>query len=193
MTDHAKEASKKLLYNCKDVGSAPYGEYWRKIKSIFVLQLLSNKRVQSFRWIREEETALLVNKVRQASGAVDLSAMFATFTNDGIARAAFGKKYSESENGNKFLRVMTDLMEFLGVINIGDFMPWLDWIGCLNGFYNRLDNTAKQMDDVLECLIQEHLDPNDQHSPDFVDILIQICHEDASIQRDSIKPLLLVI
>ncbi|KAL1561020.1 unspecific monooxygenase [Salvia divinorum] len=216
------KASKKLLYNCKDVGSAPYGEYWRHIKSIFVLQLLNNKRVQSFpsaytvgnkgynyfsillriaaltacvvsafrsasipespsdlrvctllssssrfskdgetltqisNLKREEETALLVNKVREASGAVDLSAMFATFTNDGIARAALGKKYSESENGKKFLCAMTDLMEFLGVINIGDFMP---------------------------------IERRNIH--DFVDILIEICDDDASIQRDSIKPLLL--
>jgi hypothetical protein len=41
--------SEKLLYNYKDVASAPYGEYWRQMKSLSVLHLLSNKRVQSIR------------------------------------------------------------------------------------------------------------------------------------------------
>ncbi|KAK8511665.1 hypothetical protein V6N13_029268 [Hibiscus sabdariffa] len=35
----------KLLYDGKDVASAPYGEYWRQMRSICVLNLLSNKRV----------------------------------------------------------------------------------------------------------------------------------------------------
>ncbi|CAL2261133.1 unnamed protein product [Prunus armeniaca] len=46
----------KLLYNYKDVSTAPYGEYWRQVKSICVSHLLTTKRVQSFRGVREEET-----------------------------------------------------------------------------------------------------------------------------------------
>lgn len=45
-------AAKRLLYDYKDVSMAPYGELWRQLKSIYVLQLLSNKRVQSFRRVR---------------------------------------------------------------------------------------------------------------------------------------------
>ena len=50
----------KLLYNYKDVSMAPYGEYWRQMKSILVLHLLSNIRVQSFHSVKEEETALMI-------------------------------------------------------------------------------------------------------------------------------------
>ncbi|KAL2465415.1 Cytochrome [Abeliophyllum distichum] len=39
----------RLIYGSKDVGFSPYGELWRQLRSITVLQLLSNKRVQSFR------------------------------------------------------------------------------------------------------------------------------------------------
>ncbi|KAL1568295.1 unspecific monooxygenase [Salvia divinorum] len=50
----------RLIYNCRDVAFAPYGEYWRRIRGICVLHLLSSKRVQSYRRVREEETSLMV-------------------------------------------------------------------------------------------------------------------------------------
>lgn len=53
----------RLLYDYKDVSLASYGEYWRQMRSIAVLHLLSNKRVHSFRSVREEETALMVEKI----------------------------------------------------------------------------------------------------------------------------------
>ncbi|KAK6130789.1 hypothetical protein DH2020_035477 [Rehmannia glutinosa] len=37
----------RLIYGSRDVAFAPYGEHWRQVRSICVLQLLSNKRVQS--------------------------------------------------------------------------------------------------------------------------------------------------
>ncbi|KAG5522984.1 hypothetical protein RHGRI_034955 [Rhododendron griersonianum] len=33
----------KIMYGAKDVAFSPYGEYWRQMKSICILQLLSNK------------------------------------------------------------------------------------------------------------------------------------------------------
>ncbi|CAH1428504.1 unnamed protein product [Lactuca virosa] len=39
----------RLCYGSKDIAFSQYGEYWRQVKSIAVLHLLSNKRVQSYR------------------------------------------------------------------------------------------------------------------------------------------------
>ncbi|BFG39726.1 hypothetical protein CerSpe_260000 [Prunus speciosa] len=58
--------SDRLLYEGKYVSTAPYGEHWRRMRSICVLQPLSNKRVQSFRGVREEELGLLVDNVKQS-------------------------------------------------------------------------------------------------------------------------------
>ncbi|KAE8672562.1 Cytochrome P450 71A1 [Hibiscus syriacus] len=75
-----------LLYDYKDVVSARYGEYWRQMRSICVLNLLSNKRVQSYRAIREEKTALAVKNVQKSSSSgllVNLSELFLmTLNND---------------------------------------------------------------------------------------------------------------
>ncbi|VVA21799.1 PREDICTED: cytochrome [Prunus dulcis] len=57
MTSHSLTVPKstiyeKLLYNYKDISTAPYGEYWRLMKNICVLNLLSSKRLVVGRWLR---------------------------------------------------------------------------------------------------------------------------------------------
>ena len=68
--------SKVFSYNYKDIALSPYGDYWREIRKICVLELFSVKRVQSYQFIREEEVALFVDSISHyASSAtpIDLS------------------------------------------------------------------------------------------------------------------------
>ncbi|GKV33827.1 hypothetical protein SLEP1_g42279 [Rubroshorea leprosula] len=60
-------AAEILFYGRTDIGFAPYGEYWRQLRKICVLQLLSIKRVQSFQFVREEEVTVLIDKLRSAA------------------------------------------------------------------------------------------------------------------------------
>ncbi|MFS7913015.1 putative psoralen synthase [Helianthus anomalus] len=46
-----KNIPNKLFYACKDIAFSKYGEYWRQVKSIAVLHLLSNKRVYSYQHV----------------------------------------------------------------------------------------------------------------------------------------------
>ncbi|KAL7249828.1 hypothetical protein ACSBR1_011913 [Camellia fascicularis] len=57
-------AADALMYGCTSIGFAPYGEYWRQMRRICVLELLSIKRVQSFHFVREEEVATMIEKIR---------------------------------------------------------------------------------------------------------------------------------
>ncbi|KAJ4710288.1 Cytochrome P450 [Melia azedarach] len=100
---------RRLLYDYKDVSLAPYGEYWRQMRSICVLQLLSLKRVQSFRFIRQEEINLMIEKINQSyssSSTIDLSEVFPSLTNDIVCRVAFGRRYAECED-----RIVDDHMK----------------------------------------------------------------------------------
>ncbi|KAG6406514.1 hypothetical protein SASPL_134118 [Salvia splendens] len=192
-------AVKKFIRDGRNVGFAPYGEYWRRMRGISVHHLLSSKRVQSFRFIREEETAFFMKRVRESSsGVVDLSKMFAEFTNDVICRSCFGRKYSDSENGKKFVVLLREAMEVLGTVCVGDFVPWLGWVSGVNGFDKKVDKVSKEMDEFLEGVIVEHMESSKRkggNGESFVGILLDLQNEkdgDVFIDRESIKALLVV-
>ncbi|KAF3625947.1 Cytochrome P450 71A3 [Capsicum annuum] len=90
----------RLFYGSKDIGFSPYGEYWRQIKSIAMLHLLSNK---TFRDIREEETSNMIEKIKQecdsSCAVVDLRDHFCSLTGDIVSRVALGRKYNKGESG----------------------------------------------------------------------------------------------
>ncbi|XP_059644199.1 cytochrome P450 736A117-like [Cornus florida] len=198
--------AKRLLYDYKDVSVAPYGEFWRQMKSIFVLQLLSNRRVQSFHFVREEETALLMKKIEESSSlssALNLREMFSLLTNDVVCRTAFGRKYSGGESGKKFMRLLTDFLALLGSLDIGNFIPWLAWINHVNGLYAKVDRVGKEIDEFLEQVVEERMNvpktksngdetvEDEDGREDFLDILLRIHKENSAVDRDCIKALIL--
>ncbi|KAB2633274.1 cytochrome P450 71A3-like [Pyrus ussuriensis x Pyrus communis] len=206
----------KLAYNYKDIATAPYGEYWRQMKSICVLNLLSNKMVRSFRAVREEETQHMINKIKDScsilssssssSSVLNLREMFVTLTNDVICRVALGSKYSGEEGGKMSKEIIKEFVELLGTTDIGDYIPWLSWLSHVNGLHAKIDKVAKQFDDFLESVVQEHIDQmsksgNDERvhvenkeQKDFVDILLGIQEGSLagfSLDRVGIKALIL--
>ncbi|XVF49753.1 hypothetical protein PTKIN_Ptkin04bG0038900 [Pterospermum kingtungense] len=207
--------TRKLLYHGKNLLTAPYGEYWRHMRSISVLHLLSNKRVQSFKAVREEEIALIIDKIKESSlmsVPVDLSEMLVNLTNDVICRVAFGRKYSGDDEGDtNFREALEEFFFFLGNFNIGNFIPWLAWINLVNGIHSKIDRVAKWFDKFLDKVIDEHIDDrnksrtrgkrsgssfeNEDSNKDFVDVLLEIQKDNNiagfSLGRDGIKGLIL--
>jgi cytochrome P450 len=189
-----------MLYGSKDVASCAYGEYWRQVRSLSVLHLLSNKRVQSYRRVREEETAKMMQIIiQQKNTSVNLTELCSTVTNDITCRVALGKRYSEE--GGVFPELMLEFGELLGTFFIGDYIPWLNWLGKVNGFYSKAEKVAKHLDEFFEEVIEEHISgkKSDGHvgeeNNDFIDILLSVQKNNAagfSIDRTAIKGLLLV-
>ncbi|KAH7845180.1 hypothetical protein Vadar_013628 [Vaccinium darrowii] len=95
------------------------GPRFKSLRSICILQLLSNKRVQLFRNIREEETANMIEKIRSSgSDVVNLSELIVELTGDVVCRAALGSKYGGvggEGRGRGFKEVMGEFAELLGV------------------------------------------------------------------------------
>ncbi|CAI0375926.1 unnamed protein product [Linum tenue] len=84
------------IFHNLDLVLAPYGEYWRQLKKLCVLELLSAKRVASFLPIREQEVARLIADICGKQGtATNVSRMIHSLTYRTISRSAFGKLYAD--------------------------------------------------------------------------------------------------
>ncbi|KAJ4842805.1 hypothetical protein Tsubulata_037931 [Turnera subulata] len=125
-----------------------------------------------------------------------MSELFAGLTNDVVCRVALGRKYSAREEGRKFKQLLREFVELLGGIDAGDYFPWLAWLGRVNGSHAKAEKVAKDFDNFLEQVVEEHMVKQKQSSnnrkdgaqseEDFVDVLLQI-----SVDRTSIKALIL--
>lgn len=56
-----------------DIALAPYGEQWRELRKLFTVHLFSSKKVASFRPIREEEVARMINSISFQCPEINLS------------------------------------------------------------------------------------------------------------------------
>ncbi|XP_049396242.1 cytochrome P450 71A4-like [Solanum stenotomum] len=194
----------RLFYGSKDVGFSPFGEYWRQVRSIVVLHLLNDKRVQSFRYVREEETANMIEKIRQgcdsSSSVINLGDHLCSLTNNIISRVALGRIYNERESGIDAKIILAEFLQLLGTFNVGDYIPWLEWVNKITGLNTKVEKIAKKLDTFLESVIEEHIIRTKEkeysvaEANDFVDVLLEIQNGKETgfpLQRDSLKAILL--
>ncbi|KAK1398887.1 Psoralen synthase [Heracleum sosnowskyi] len=141
-----------------------------------VLQLLSSKRIQSFRNVRDEEVALLIQRIKDSpSKVINLKNLFATLANNIVCRVALGKKY-EGGRGVAFKKLLEELSELLSYSGLGIYIPWLYWVDNFKGVKRRVEKVANELDDFLEGVVTDHiiaLENNGAVNQDFVSILLE--------------------
>ncbi|KAH0464003.1 hypothetical protein IEQ34_006789 [Dendrobium chrysotoxum] len=188
-------AGKIIFYNNTDIGLAPYGKTWSKLRKICTIELFSLKRVMSFKFIREEEGNNLVEKIMIAKRSpVNLSEMLLSLSNVTIARAAFGKGSAQQK---RFLLAMKKTLEYLSGFNLVDMFPSWSFVGEISGLRNGMEQIHKEMDCVLNEIIEEHegkkLDREDMNE-DLVDVLLRIKRNgemDLSLMMENVKAVIL--
>ncbi|XP_044486655.1 cytochrome P450 71A1-like [Mangifera indica] len=173
--------AKIFLYNCTDLAFTPYGEYWRQVRKLCVLELLSIKRVQSFQFVREEEVAVLMNKIRGScynGSSVNLSAMLVGVSDNIATRCILGRRAEEENGKSKFGEIAKKMMAQFASFCVGDMFPSFGWVDIATGLIGRLKATFKELDLFLDEVIEEHRieerDGKKSDRKDFVDILLQL-------------------
>ncbi|KAF7838256.1 cytochrome P450 71A1-like [Senna tora] len=194
-------APKILLYGCTDVGFAPYGEMWREKKKVCVNELLSLKRVQSFKEIREEEAGELVKKIRDEAECVNLSELLITTSNDIVCKCVFGGKFNTEGNrrmGELARKVMINIQAFC----VGDYFPSLGWVDVVCGRVSKLKALFGELDEFFDQIIEEHRmglkkkkkDDDDADRKSFVDILLHLQENgmlDYEFTQDDLKSIIM--
>ncbi|XP_042446192.1 cytochrome P450 71A1-like isoform X2 [Zingiber officinale] len=149
----------RLFYGARDIALSKYGEYWRRVRRICVVHLLSPKRVHSFRFVRAEEASRLVSTVRcacAASSPVNVTELISAFTCDVLCRVLFGKK---GEGGGRAeLSLHTHVVEAVGgSFPMRDFSPWLAWLDWLSGLDAKVKKASSDFDAFVEKILKSDM------------------------------------
>lgn len=178
-------AAKILFYNCSDIAFSPYGDYWRQLRKICTMELLSTKRVQDFKSIREEEVHNMIRNITQSvitrddlnpdRYAANVSKMIFSLTYSITARAAFGKN---TKYQNEFLMIMEDVTKLIGSLSIADMYPSLKIVEVISGMRYKLEKMHKKIDQIMGSILDEHKQgwkkSRNREGMDIVDVLLDI-------------------
>ncbi|KAL9329682.1 hypothetical protein ACSQ67_004685 [Phaseolus vulgaris] len=192
------QAEKYVSWGQRNLAFAEYGSYWRNMRKLCTLELLSQTKINSFRSMREEELDLLIKLLREAANAgatVDLSAKLSTLSADMSCRMVLGKKYMDQDLDEKgFKAVMQEAMRLLATPNMGDYIPYIAALD-LQGITKRLKANHKIFDHFFDKIIDEHMesDKGEDKTKDFVDVMLGFYGTQESeyrIERSNIKAIL---
>ncbi|KAJ3693301.1 hypothetical protein LUZ60_008781 [Juncus effusus] len=193
-------AGKYTTYNYSDITWSQYGPYWRQARKMCIMELFSAKRLESYEYIRAEEINALLRDLFKSSGkVVNLKDCLTTISLNVISRMVLGKKYLDNLEGaivtpEEFKSMLDELFLLNGVLNIGDYIPWLDFLD-LQGYIKRMKQVSKKLDRFLEYVLDEHNERRQKEgeefvSKDMVDVLLQLADDptlEVKLKREGVK------
>ncbi|CAI0378855.1 unnamed protein product [Linum tenue] len=193
-------AAEIVSYNFTDIAFAPYGAYWRQLRKICILELLSAKRVKSFGSIREEEVSNAVTRIADSAGReLNFSRMLFSLTHGIAARVTFGKKYNGQD---EFIPVVENITRAAGGFSLADLYPSVKLLHVLSGMRSTLLKLRGEADRMLGCIIADHRsrgsteDSASGEVDDLVDVLLRLQGNgelDFPLTDDNIKAVILDI
>ncbi|KAJ1427937.1 Cytochrome P450 [Sesbania bispinosa] len=181
-------AGRYIGYNNAIFGLAPYGNYWREMRKISTLELLSSHRLEKLKHVRETEIYSLVKdlysyakNLMNDSIQVPMSKLLEHMTFNIVVRMIAGKRFrsetinEENSEGWRLRRAIKDTTYLSGVFVAADAIPYLSWFD-FQGHVGFMKRTAKEIDFILDKWMHEHLRKRENHGceDDFMDVLISM-------------------
>ncbi|KAF9625564.1 hypothetical protein IFM89_024337 [Coptis chinensis] len=187
-------ASEYLLYGSREVVFSEYGPYWRSLRKLCTIHLLSISKIESFRLLRKEEVRNFIKRVGAAEGeVVNISTEVRTVIEKISYGMIFGSVYKERFD---FRPCIQEALLLIGAINIADFIPFMRAFD-LQGLTRRMKDANKTMDNFLEKIIDEHeqgTTGEQEHHKDFIAILLSLMKSDdgyeVKLDRTNIKAII---
>lgn len=189
---------KRLSYGFKDMAFAPYGEHWREMRKIFIVELVSMRRVKAAWGARQEQVDKLMAALAPNEPVVLGEHIFA-FTDGIIGTVALGNVYGADMLARKkhFQHVLDEAMDMLATFSAEDFFPNAAGrlVDRLTGLTARRHRLFGNLDDFFETVIEQHLDParpKPENGGDLVDALIDLWKEEhRGFTKDNVKAIIM--
>ncbi|TVU26414.1 hypothetical protein EJB05_28960, partial [Eragrostis curvula] len=166
----------------RDIICAPYGDHWRQLRKIAVTELLSARRVLSFRRIREEEVAAMLRAVAAettSSRPIQVRPRLTALVSDVTVRAVVGDRCRERD---LFVRQVDTINQLVAGFNPVDLWPSSRLARFFSSAVRRVEECRETAFRILDGIIKEHLEKlqdkeADEAEEDLLDVLLKIQRE----------------
>ncbi|KAK1268267.1 Cytochrome P450 82C4 [Acorus gramineus] len=187
-------ASRIMGYDCAMIGLSPYGPYWREVRKIAIVKLLSNARLDALAHVRRAEVdesvkalrALCAEGGRTSSATVEMKRWLGELTFNALVKMVVGRRcFDSTRNGDadvpgRFRKAAADLFVLFGVFVPSDVLPIFKWAD-LKGYKAAMRRTANEMDALLVGWLKEHRKRragSGEVEGDFMDVMLSIIDKD---------------
>ncbi|KAG2581902.1 zealexin A1 synthase-like [Panicum virgatum] len=157
---------------------APYGAHWRQLRRITITKLLSARRVNSFRAVREEEAAVMLRVCAAAaaeSRAVNMRERLSELITDTTMRAAMGDRIKDRE---VLLRALDEAIVLAAGFNPADLWPSSRIVSWLSSAVRRSEEIRQTSFGILDEIIKDHLERMERGDggevEDLLDVLLKV-------------------
>ncbi|KAL5723170.1 hypothetical protein ACHQM5_006595 [Ranunculus cassubicifolius] len=170
------QVSDYISYGSRGLGFSEYGPYWRNLRRLCIIHLLNISKVDSYVFLRKEETMRLVENLKGAAErgeAVDISVQVGSVIERITYSVIFGQGYQDI---NSFKPVIQEMLRMHGEYNLSDYVPFTKAFD-LQGLGRGAKNVHRFLDDILEKIIHEHeqySSGDKEHHMGFIDVLLSL-------------------
>ncbi|KAM0930300.1 hypothetical protein ACQ4PT_001043 [Festuca glaucescens] len=156
---------------------APYGDEWRQIRKICTVELLSARRVRSFRPVREEEAGRLLRAVAAARGAtVNLSELLSAYAADSSVRAIVGSRFKDRD---AFMEILQHGLKLFAGMSLPDLYPSSRLAMLVSRTPGRMRQHRQKIAAFMDAVVREHQENRGAagEEEDLLDVLLRIQQE----------------
>ncbi|EOA26958.1 hypothetical protein CARUB_v10023053mg [Capsella rubella] len=184
--------TKTFFYDGLGLGFTKWGDYYREVRKLCVLELFSVKRANSFRNLRDEELGRLLNSLSDSAAAgtsVDLSKMLIKFVASFTCRMAFGLSFLGSDIDNdRFLEVFMEANRVIGKFAAADIFPSFGWIiDRISGLESSRKKGFKDLDTFYQKAIVDHREKKrTEEREDLIDVLLKLQSQETKLGSNRI-------
>uniref|UniRef100_A0A3Q7H4F6 Cytochrome P450 n=1 Tax=Solanum lycopersicum TaxID=4081 RepID=A0A3Q7H4F6_SOLLC len=190
---------KIICYNCKDIAFSPYGDYWRHMRKLSVLELLSAKMVKSFSSIRYNELSNLLSSIGSTVGSpINLSKKtFSVY--ECFDMSIFGKTY---KNQNELVMLIQRAVSLSRGFELADLYPSKTFLHGISGMKSKLMKARTKVDMLLDNMINVHRENRangkncngESVTEDLIDVFLRVMESGEfqfPLTNDNIKAIIL--
>ena len=138
-------------------GFSPYGPYWREVRKLASVELLSNRQLELLNHVLDSEVKLFIKELYgqwiqngDRPLLVEMKKKCWHMAANVMVSAVAGKRHfgtvTNDYESRQCRKALGDLLYLSGIFMVSDAIPFLGWSDTVRGYMAKMKRTTREMD-----------------------------------------------